>query len=140
VHAPFSRLGEVLREEGVGAIDGALLDLGVSSPQLDDAGRGFSFRFDAPLDMRHGHDAGRNGGAVVGACEARRNSWVLKDYGEERLLMRLQRRLLLLGQGNLSQPHDNLPRSWRKPSVRASRGSIRRRAPFRLYGFSSIGT
>ena len=84
VHAPFSRLGEVLREEGVGAIDGALLDLGVSSPQLDDAGRGFSFRFDAPLDMRMDTTRGETAAQWLAHAKQEEIAGVLKDYGEER--------------------------------------------------------
>ncbi len=84
VHAPFSRLSEVLRGKGVGAIDGVLLDLGVSSPQLDDARRGFSFRFDAPLDMRMDTTRGETAAQWLAHAKQQEIAGVLKDYGEER--------------------------------------------------------
>jgi 16S rRNA (cytosine1402-N4)-methyltransferase len=83
-HARFSQLDEVLAGSGIGLVDGILLDLGVSSPQLDDGARGFSFRLDGPLDMRM--DPGR--GIPVwqwlqGASE-QDIARVVRDYGEER--------------------------------------------------------
>ena len=83
-HSAFGALDEVLDRLGITAVDGVLLDLGVSSPQLDDAARGMSFRFDAPLDMRMDTSRGQTvadwlAGATVGQITE-----VLRDYGEER--------------------------------------------------------
>ena len=60
VHASFAELADVLERVGLEGVDGVLLDLGVSSPQLDDAARGFSFRRDGPLDMRMDTSQGAN--------------------------------------------------------------------------------
>jgi len=86
VHAGFARLVEVLEEEGVrqGEAKGILLDLGVSSPQLDDAERGFSFRFDAPLDMRMDPTRGMSAAEWLAAAGEAEITTVLRDYGEER--------------------------------------------------------
>ncbi|GHT92545.1 ribosomal RNA small subunit methyltransferase H [Betaproteobacteria bacterium] len=84
VHAPFSDLGAVLDELEVGEIDGVLLDLGVSSPQLDDAARGMSFRFDAPLDMRMDTSRGQAVAQWLAEASVAQITEVLREYGEER--------------------------------------------------------
>ncbi len=82
--SPFSRVLEVLRELGVAGVDGMLLDLGVSSPQLDDGRRGFSFRSDAPLDMRMDPDHGVSAAQWLATAEESEIREVIRDHGEER--------------------------------------------------------
>ena len=84
LHAPFSALAEVAASCGVRQVQGVLLDLGVSSPQLDDAQRGMSFRFDAPLDMRMDTSHGTTVAQWLATAETTRIKGVLRDYGEER--------------------------------------------------------
>ncbi|KAB2312281.1 16S rRNA (cytosine(1402)-N(4))-methyltransferase RsmH [Betaproteobacteria bacterium SCN2] len=84
VRAPFSRLAEVLDELGVDKVDGILLDIGVSSPQLDEAGRGFSFRLEGPLDMRMDPDSGISAADWVAQAEEDEMVEVIRRYGEER--------------------------------------------------------
>lgn len=84
VHAAFSALERELEELGVAGLDGILLDLGVSSPQLDDAARGMSFRFDAPLDMRMDTSRGQTVADWLAEASVAEIREVLRDYGEER--------------------------------------------------------
>ncbi len=84
IHSNFSRLGAVLRELGVDGADGMLFDLGVSSPQLDDARRGFSYQQDAPLDMRMDASAPLTARELVNSASYEELRRILFEYGEER--------------------------------------------------------
>ncbi len=85
VHGGFGQLGEYVEQLGLaGEIDGILLDLGVSSPQLDDAERGFSFLRDGPLDMRMDNSQGETAADWIARAEIEDMAWVFKTYGEER--------------------------------------------------------
>ena len=84
VHAAFSDYGDVLDCLGLGRVHGMLFDLGVSSPQLDDAQRGFSFRGDAPLDMRMDPTRGVTAAQFLAQASVDEITKVLRDYGDER--------------------------------------------------------
>ncbi|MEM1111676.1 MAG: 16S rRNA (cytosine(1402)-N(4))-methyltransferase RsmH [Pseudomonadota bacterium] len=88
-HGSFARLPHQLRRMGIGAVDGLLLDLGVSSPQLDEAGRGFSFSQDGPLDMRMDTRSGETAAEWLFASDEAEIAAVLKAYGEERFAKRI---------------------------------------------------
>jgi 16S rRNA (cytosine1402-N4)-methyltransferase len=96
VRGAFSTLGEVLRARGwLGRVAGLLLDLGVSSPQLDNPTRGFSFLRDGPLDMRMDPDAGVSAAVWLKTATEQDIAGVLRDYGEERYAKRIARSIVL---------------------------------------------
>ena len=84
VHSNFERIGEILEELHIPGADGMLFDLGVSSPQLDDAARGFSYMHDAPLDMRMDRTAALDARQVVNQWSYEELRRILYDFGEER--------------------------------------------------------
>ncbi|MFO7859000.1 MAG: 16S rRNA (cytosine(1402)-N(4))-methyltransferase RsmH [Ectothiorhodospiraceae bacterium] len=90
-HASFAELGGVLDADGVTRIDGLLLDLGVSSPQLDQPERGFSFRHSGPLDMRFDDSGGETARDWLARVDERELVRVLRTYGEERFARRIAR-------------------------------------------------
>ncbi len=91
VRARFGAVARVLDEAGVARIDGALLDLGVSSPQLDDPSRGFSFRRDGPLDMRMDIDAGESAAEWLARAQEDEIREVIAKHGEERFAKQIAR-------------------------------------------------
>ncbi len=88
-HGSFAELPQQLRGMGVDAVDGILLDLGVSSPQLDDGDRGFSFMRDGPLDMRMDTSCGETAAQWLSRADLQDIAGVLKEYGEERFARRI---------------------------------------------------
>jgi len=95
VHGPFSGLAEYVKEMGLaGKVDGVLLDLGVSSPQLDDAERGFSFMRDGPLDMRMDPTTGISAADWLAKADVDDIGWALKTFGEEKFAYRIARAIV----------------------------------------------
>jgi len=101
VHAPFSDFAEALAERGIEHVDGVLLDLGVSSPQLDEAERGMSFRFDAPLDMRMDTSRGMTAAEWLADAPVADITRVLREYGEERFAYEIAKALVAARTGGL---------------------------------------
>jgi len=94
VSGNFADLPEILAGLGAGAVDGILLDLGVSSYQLDSPERGFSFRFDSPLDMRMDVRSGVTARDLVNSLDASELAKIFREYGEERDAVRIARAIV----------------------------------------------
>ena len=89
VHADFAALGRVLEEHGIEGIDGCLMDLGVSSHQIDSPERGFSYHAEAPLDMRMDRSQRLSARDVVNGYDKKDLARVIREYGEERFAARI---------------------------------------------------
>ncbi|HSQ71644.1 MAG TPA: 16S rRNA (cytosine(1402)-N(4))-methyltransferase RsmH [Rubrivivax sp.] len=98
-HASFADMAGELAALGIDRVHGILLDLGVSSPQIDDPARGFSFRFDAPLDMRMDTSRGETAAQFLERAELREIAEVIRDYGEERFAVPIAKAIVARREG-----------------------------------------
>ena len=126
VHRNFSELQEILKETGVNRADGMLFDLGVSSPQLDDPARGFSYMHDAPLDMRMDASQPLSAHNVVNEWNYEDLRRILYDYGEERYAPRIARAIV--------ESRTEKPIQTTGQLVEIIKSSIRQNAAFRQSG------
>lgn len=94
VHDSFATLDQALAERGIAQVDGVLMDLGISSPQVDDAARGFSFRFDGPLDMRMDTTRGVSAAEWLATADEQQIAKVIRDYGEERFALQIAKKIV----------------------------------------------
>lgn len=128
-NTPFSNLYKICEEENwVGKVNGILLDLGVSSPQLDDPTRGFSFKLEGPLDMRMDPSQGLSAAAWLKEAKEAEIAWVLKVYGEERFARRIARAIVrardkspILSTHDLAQVIANANPAWERYKHPATR-------------------
>lgn len=93
VHGNFKDVAKILDELGIDAVDGMLFDLGVSSPQLDEAERGFSYMKDAPLDMRMDSSSSLTAFDLVNGFDEQELKRIIRDYGEERYAAKIARKI-----------------------------------------------
>ncbi len=101
VHRAFGDIADAAREAGVQDIDGILFDVGVSSPQIDDGERGFSFRHNAPLDMRMDTTQGETAAEWLARAEIKEITEVIRNYGEERFAFQIAKKVVV---ARLEQP------------------------------------
>lgn len=94
VHRAFGELADAAGEAGVAAADGVLFDVGVSSPQIDDGERGFSFRHDAPLDMRMDTTQGETAAEWLARADEKEITEVIRNYGEERFAFQIAKKVV----------------------------------------------
>ena len=95
----FGRIGQVVKDAGLAGVDGVLLDLGVSSPQIDSATRGFSFRLDGPLDMRMDPGQGKSATEWLALASEQEIGGVIRRHGEERFAKQIARAIVAARSG-----------------------------------------
>ena len=93
-HLHFSELKQLAASHGLSKVDGILMDLGISSPQVDEGKRGFSFRFNGPLDMRMDQTRGKTVAEILTTISEKKLGEVIKDYGEERFAKQVARAII----------------------------------------------
>lgn len=93
-HTSFAHLADAVRAQGVSHVDGVLLDIGVSSPQIDNPARGFSFRFNGPLDMRMDTTRGESAAEFLLRADEQQIAEVIREYGEERFAVSIAKALV----------------------------------------------
>jgi 16S rRNA (cytosine1402-N4)-methyltransferase len=133
VHDDYRRLPEVLAARGVTEVDGMLVDLGVSSMQLDDPARGFSFRHAGPLDMRLDRSRGATLAERLARVDEPELIEVIQRFGEERHARRVARAILAERDHGTLRDTGDLAAAVRAPVVAAGSGSIRRPGRFRRF-------
>jgi 16S rRNA (cytosine1402-N4)-methyltransferase len=101
VRSGFAELRRVLQEQGIAQVNGVLLDIGVSSPQIDEAQRGFSFRLDGPLDMRMDTSRGTTAAEWLMQAGETEIGGVIKEYGEERFAKQIARAIIAARTGGV---------------------------------------
>ncbi|MFC5476502.1 16S rRNA (cytosine(1402)-N(4))-methyltransferase RsmH [Paraherbaspirillum soli] len=94
VHDSFATMAQALQQRNIAQVDGVLLDLGISSPQVDDASRGFSFRADGPLDMRMDTTRGMSAAAWLASADEKLIGKVIREYGEERFAVQIAKAIV----------------------------------------------
>ena len=94
LHHSFGELAEAVQQAGIETVDGVLLDIGVSSPQIDEGERGFSFRFDAPLDMRMDTTQGETAASFLAVAGIKEITEVIRNYGEERFAFQIAKKIV----------------------------------------------
>jgi 16S rRNA (cytosine1402-N4)-methyltransferase len=141
IHARFSTMKEALAARGIHEVAGVLLDIGTSSPQLDEAARGFSFMRDGPLDMRMDTSRGETAADFVNRAEERALREVISVYGEERFAKSVAAAIVAaraVGPILTTRQLAEVVGGAAPPPPPPPRASTRRPAPFRLFGFTSI--
>ena len=94
IHSNFKNMGEMLKQHNITYVDGILMDLGVSSPQFDEGDRGFSYRLDAPLDMRMDQSQSLTAYQIINTFSLQELERIMRDYGEERYALSIARNII----------------------------------------------